>query len=466
MSRTNFGSFQLPRQKSNHSPRQSAARHSEAASIPASGRDGFMRPSQAACACGGKCPKCRDASGAAANPVPDTVRSSGQPLDPATRSEMSRRFNRDLSPVRVHTGTSAAVSARELDALAYTVGRHIAFGAGMYRPRSGEGQRLLAHELAHVLQQGGERTSETGLSKTGPPVAEQNGAEREADAAAGGVLDARPIRVSHRASLAGSVQRQTFHTPSVSVRSPVLEETVTQLTELMPGRFLTRRERELAGSVFGTSIDYSRVRLIPTSVLEYRTVANSIRVPENFTIANAEMAQTLIHEMTHVWQYQHSGTSYLSISLGTQIAAQVGRGNRNFAYDYRIQAGRTFFDFTPEQQAFMVENYFAMQRDQGQIPRDRAAGRVATYKSVHLGADGFRTDLSAADRLAEVARELPLHEPLIQQMRAALPRPESSLLLLRASEVMQTPGAAFAPVPRELEMAPVRPLLEVRFPGL
>jgi Domain of unknown function (DUF4157) len=379
---------------------------------------------------------------------------------------MSRRFSRDLSPIRVHTGTSAAASARELDAQAYTVGPHIAFGAGMYRPRTSEGQRLLAHELAHVIQQGGERASETGLSKTAPRVAEGNDAEREADAAAGRVLEGRPIHVSPRASLAGSVQRQGFHTPSVSVRSPVLEETVTQLTELLPGRPLTGTELALVQGVFGTAIDYSRVRLIRTSVLEYRTVANSIRVPENFTIANAEMAQTLIHEMTHVWQYQHGGTSYLSVSLGTQIAAQVGRGNRNFAYDYQIQPNKTFFDFTPEQQAFMVENYFAMQRDQGQIPRDQAAGSVVTYKSVHFGPDGFPTDLSAADRLAEIARELPLHEPLIQQMRAALPRPESSLLLLRAIEVMQTPGAALAPVPRELEIAPVRPLLEVRFPGL
>jgi hypothetical protein len=291
-------------------------------------------------------------------------------------------------------------------------------------------------------------------------------AEREADAAATELLEARPVRVSSRADVTGTVQRQTFHTPSVSVRSPVLEETVTQLTELMPSRLLNRAERERVQGIFGTSIDFSRVRLIPTSVLEYRTVANSIRVPENFSVGNADMAQTLVHEMTHVWQYQHSGTSYLSISLGTQIAASVGRGNRNFAYDYQIQAGRTFFDFTPEQQAFMVENYFAMQRDQAQIPRDQAAGRVTTYKSVHFGTDGFPTNLTAADRQAEIARELPLHEPLIQQMRAALPRPESNLLLLRASEVIQVPGAALAPIPRELELTPVRPLLEVRFPGL
>ena len=411
------------------------------------------------------CPKCRAGGDRPTGLlVRDTLHGCGQPLEPATQSEMSRRTGHDLSQVRVHTNARASASARAMDAMAYTVGRHIVFGDGMYRPRTGEGQRLLAHELTHVIQQSAGDVPPADVLMR-PMGAGADGAEREANAASEDILGGRTLRVSRRADLAGSVQRQ-FRTPSVSVRSPVFEETVTQLTELLPGRSLTRRELELASSIFGTSIDFSRVRLIPTSVLEYRTVANSIRVPENFTIANAEMAQTLIHELTHVWQYQHSGTGYLSISLGTQIAAQVGRGNRNFAYDYQIQAGRTFFDFTPEQQARMVENYFAMQRDQGQIPRDQAAGRSVTYNSVHFGSDGFPTPLSAADRLAEIARELPLHEPLIQQMRVALPRGESNLLLMRASEVMQMPGAALAPVPRELELAPTRPLLEVRFPGL
>ena len=398
--------------------------------------------------------------------VQDVLRSPGQPLNPATRNFLEPRLGQDFSGVRVHTDAPAAASARAVSANAYTVGRDIVFSESRFAPETQSGLRLLAHELAHVVQQGGARSPHSAPSTKGMfgPVAE--GAEREADAAADAIIGGRPQRLARRAGLAGSLQRDAFHTPSVSVRSPVFEETVTQLTELMPARSLSRTERELVQGVFGASVDFSRVRIIPTSILEYRTVANSIRVPENFSVANAEMAQTLVHEMTHVWQYQHSGTSYLSISLGTQIAASIGGGNRNFAYDYQIQAGNTFFSFTPEQQAFMVENYFAMQRDQAQIPRDQAAGNVATYKSVHFGSDGFPRNLSAADRLAEIARELPLHEPLIQQMRAALPRLEVNLMLQRATEVMQVPGAAFAPVPRELELAPVRPLLEIRFPGL
>ncbi|MFD9005538.1 DUF4157 domain-containing protein [Streptomyces sp. NPDC059582] len=85
--------------------------------------------------------------------VDDVVRSSGQPLEPDARAFMEQRFGRDFSGVRVHTDAEAARSAQSVQALAYTVGRHIAFAPGMYAPATREGRRLLAHELTHVAQQ-------------------------------------------------------------------------------------------------------------------------------------------------------------------------------------------------------------------------------------------------------------------------------------------------------------------------
>jgi hypothetical protein len=442
-------------------------------------RTGFL---QRKCACGGSsgldgaCAAChhkqlglqrRSVNQTELRAVPpivhDVLRSPGQPLDLAARAFMEPRFGHDFSQVRVHSDARAAESARAVNALAYTVGRDIVVSPGAFRPETTAGRRLLAHELTHTIQQGavGQSTLAAGATLRTTPATDQ--AEREAELAAADVALGWHTTMAPSAQSAPVLQRQTFRTPPVSVRSPVLEEAATQLTEFEEGRPLTRGERELARGVFGASIDYSRTRLIPTSILEYRTVANSIRVPENFTIANEEMAQTFIHEMTHVWQYQHGGTGYISISLGTQIGAQVRRGNRNFAYDYRINPGQSFFDFTPEQQAFLVENYFAMLRDQTAIPRDQAAGVAGTYESNHLDASGFRAGLSASDRLAEISRELPLHEPLIRQMRAALPRRERDILMLRAAEVMQTPGRESAPVPREQQLVPVKPLLEIRF---
>jgi hypothetical protein len=86
--------------------------------------------------------------------VDDVLRSPGQMLDERTRFDMSARLGHDFSRVRVHTDQAAASSARALGARAYTIGRDIVFGAGEYHPHTTTGDRLLAHELAHVAQQG------------------------------------------------------------------------------------------------------------------------------------------------------------------------------------------------------------------------------------------------------------------------------------------------------------------------
>jgi LysM repeat protein len=79
----------------------------------------------------------------------------GQPLDAGTRTFMEPRLGYDFGGVRVHTNAQAADSARAMSALAYTVGSDLVFGSGHYQPETHEGQRLLAHELTHVVQQSG-----------------------------------------------------------------------------------------------------------------------------------------------------------------------------------------------------------------------------------------------------------------------------------------------------------------------
>jgi hypothetical protein len=114
-----------------------------------------------------KCERCeedqkiqRKADGAraggevAARPlVHELLQSSGQALDPETRTFMESRFGHDFSGVRVHTDARAADSARSLGARAFTAGRHIVFGEDEYAPQTMEGKRLLAHELTHAVQQ-------------------------------------------------------------------------------------------------------------------------------------------------------------------------------------------------------------------------------------------------------------------------------------------------------------------------
>jgi hypothetical protein len=126
---------------------------------------------QRKCACGdtpgpdGECKQCREkrlglqrspagSAPALAPPIVDAVlQSPGRPLDAQTRAFMEPRFGYSLADVRVHDDARAAESAWEVNALAYTVGTQVVFAAGAYSPSSSKGNRLLAHELSHVVQQ-------------------------------------------------------------------------------------------------------------------------------------------------------------------------------------------------------------------------------------------------------------------------------------------------------------------------
>jgi Domain of unknown function (DUF4157) len=91
--------------------------------------------------------------------VHEVLQSPGQPLDRETRNFMEPRFGYDFSSVRVHTNNRATESARAVNALAYTVGQNVVFARGHYSPHAPVGRHLLAHELAHVVQQRNQGTS-------------------------------------------------------------------------------------------------------------------------------------------------------------------------------------------------------------------------------------------------------------------------------------------------------------------
>lgn len=100
--------------------------------------------------------------------VHEVLRSPGKPLDPATRAYMEPRFRHDFSKVRVHSGLAAEQSAREVNALAYTVGHNIVFGKDRFAPETHEGKQLIAHELTHVVQQSAADRTFAGKSNVKP----------------------------------------------------------------------------------------------------------------------------------------------------------------------------------------------------------------------------------------------------------------------------------------------------------
>jgi hypothetical protein len=161
---------------------------------------------QRACTCGGtagitgECEECRkkkpplqrSATGAAPAVAPPIVSQAltapGQPLDTATRSFMEAGFGHDFSQVRIHDDATAAASAQAVNAQAYTVGSDIVFDHGQYRPQTPAGSHLLAHELAHTVQQAGMQRSARDLPMGG---ALDSQLEREAETAARAVAGGR-----------------------------------------------------------------------------------------------------------------------------------------------------------------------------------------------------------------------------------------------------------------------------------
>ena len=122
--------------------------------------------------------------------IHDVLRSPGQPLDRETRSYMEPRFGHDFSHVRVHSDSRSAESARNVAALAYTVGNNLVFGPGQYTPGTSTGRQLVAHELAHVVQQEG---AGIGSDTNVTGMADSQMHEAEADNAADALTNQRSV---------------------------------------------------------------------------------------------------------------------------------------------------------------------------------------------------------------------------------------------------------------------------------
>ncbi|MGF6806727.1 hypothetical protein OKW30_001853 [Paraburkholderia sp. Clong3] len=167
----------------------------------------------------------RDAAGPAIDhDAPERVRSvvesPGTPLDSATRETMEPRFGYDFSQVRVHADDHAAESARAVGAHAYTAGSHVVFAGGQPSPGSAAGDRLMAHELTHVVQQSQGPVAGTavadGLSVSDPADAFEQDARRQAaePAPRNEIPEARQLQANAPAGGQLQIQRFTDTSPN------------------------------------------------------------------------------------------------------------------------------------------------------------------------------------------------------------------------------------------------------------
>lgn len=161
--------------------------------------------------------------------VHEVLRSPGQPLNAQTRAFFEPRFGHDFSRVRVHTDARAAESAEAVNALAYTAGRNVVFGAGQYAPTSSIGRKILAHELTHVVQQQNGAMAQPSDETT---IMKDDGHERAADAQSALVIESTPrSRGSHYATSTGTARAnviQLLEKPGADSKEAGGEATVSR----------------------------------------------------------------------------------------------------------------------------------------------------------------------------------------------------------------------------------------------
>lgn len=248
----------------------------------------------------------------------------------------------------------------------------------------------------------------------------------------------------------------SYRRSSVQVRFPVLEQTFVQLGGAFAhrGRPLTPHEVAIARPIFGSSIVYDAVRVVKGYFANApTTLGNFVRIELEAHFDDS----TLVHELTHVWQYQTHGTSYISNSMCAQIAGAIGTGSRNAAYEIHpadLRALRSFSELSAERQARTVEHYFVstLLNDPDPKVRDRAY-REYWYLIQEL------TD-PAVDR-AKFDAELADLERMVGEIRSARP--------LKAAEIYQE--TLYGPVrPRVLDSTdprrtppPIMPLFRIEF---
>lgn len=151
--------------------------------------------------------KARDENGVAPDAehaVATAASSAGSPLPTTVQRTFESSLGVDLSGVRVHTGSESQTAAHAVGAKAYTVGNDIHFASGQYDPSSGGGQHLLAHEVAHTVQQsGGAAIRQNKLEVSAP----QDALETEADRAADAMVAGLPAAVGGGGGLSRKIHR-------------------------------------------------------------------------------------------------------------------------------------------------------------------------------------------------------------------------------------------------------------------
>jgi hypothetical protein len=366
------------------------------------------------------------------------LKSSGQPLDTVTRARMEAGFGADFGNVRLHTGAGASRTAREIDAAAYTVGEDIVLNRDFYSPETTAGSQLLAHELAHVVQQ---RHTGTVAGISQPGDAAETGADMAAGALIGG-LGGGLGALSATGGPVPAVQRQTTAEANDLQRRAELDQLRATLTDAL----------------------YSSAQHSPTSVLIGQAIILNNNFDETFAsdlprtrVATAEALVRIYHELKsreQTAERDQTDNALLYSDITGERPWTEGRPTR--VEDIPIFSEENVFDWLTFGGPGAIAEREAAERSQGgrRQPRQVQAPPLA---------DGSTAEIT--DEEIEQARTQPAptvmigsglerqeetsHEQAAGQAIGAGPEVQSGLNLLRQTTV----GQAHAAITRQLNEA-------------
>ena len=249
----------------------------------------------------------------------------GSPLPEKTRGLMQNAFNADFSGVRIHTGNSANDMSRGIQARAFTHGQDIYFNRGEYSPESGEGKRLLAHELTHTLQQSGsniQRKEATEQQEESPSSQPSTFIVEDNSAPAAGQMTKSEFLATLNAAVCATVDQELRGTPYSSDNCPYISaafsrhqnSSATQIEQLLARYEPNTTSAQTAEGLIGLVL-----RRVSVAVNRWKQRGNLADVPEDITGLLAEGGSDAPPKST--------GEAGQSVAPSLQFKANAGGAN-------------------------------------------------------------------------------------------------------------------------------------------
>lgn len=237
--------------------------------------------------------------------IREVLRSPGKQLPPASRAIYETRLGYDFRQVRIHTGTVEDAAATAMNARAFTLGRDIAFGAGQFQAGTHSGRMLLAHELAHVVQQGNSNAHAPGVVVQ-RAVTDPIAPVRTQFVLTAGVGSSRPNNVSD----VRLIQDRLLDLQYISAADHTAETPAAGTTGAIP-------EANLAATI-------AAIRLFQTEVLGHASPDGAVDAGgATLRRLNSAVTRQTAAQMTDVTTARTSITE--TVTRGVAIAAAVGR---------------------------------------------------------------------------------------------------------------------------------------------